>query len=408
MLGYIEMREAAIWVQTNEPSTVYATCRSSKSTGGAMISTDTLKTQTRNANTATLVFRFLDPGTSYQYQLFINNKEVELPYSEFKTQTDWAYKQDPPAFSVATGSCVYINEDNSDRPGKAYGGDYKIFEHMADHQPDIMLWLGDNIYLRPSDWGSRSGYLHRYSHTRAIPEMQKLLQVSHNYAIWDDHEYGPNNGIGSWRNKDIALESFECFWANPSYGTNELPGAHTAFNYADVDFFLLDNRSYRTDLEKAETEQILGKDQIDLLISRLKFSSASFKIIAIGGQLVSDAAVFENHANYELEREYILDRIKEEKIKNVVILSGDRHASEVSYLKLDEEIEIWEFTVSPLTSGSANNEDEANSYRVKDSYIAKRNYGLIKFSGSYEQRVLQFEFYDSEGKRLKSYTIPKM
>lgn len=408
MLGYIEMREAAIWVQTNEPSTVYATCRSSKSAEGEMISTDTLKTQTRNANTAILVFRFLDPGTSYQYQLFINNQEVGLPYSEFKTQTDWAYKKDPPAFSVATGSCVYINEANSDRPGKAYGGDYKIFEHMAEHKPDIMLWLGDNIYLRPSDWGSRSGYLHRYSHTRAIPEMQKLLQVSHNYAIWDDHEYGPNNGIGSWRNKDIALESFECFWANPSYGTNELPGAHTAFNYADVDFFLLDNRSYRTDLEKAETEQILGKDQIDLLISRLKFSSASFKIIGIGGQLVSDAAVFENHANYELEREYILNRIKEEKIKNVVILSGDRHASEVSYLKLDEEVEIWEFTVSPLTSGSANNEDEANSYRVKDSYIAKRNYGLIKFSGSYEQRVLQFEFYDSDGKRLKSYTIPKM
>lgn len=407
MLGYIEMREAAIWVQTEKPSEVYAVCKNTNSAQSPIISTDTLSTQLKNANTATLIFRFLEPGTEYTYQLFVDGEEVEKEFSKFKTQTDWAYKQDPPSFTVATGSCVYVNEPPSDRPGKPYGGDYQIFEHMADHQPNVMLWLGDNVYLRPSDWGSRSGYLHRYSHTRGIPEMQKLLQVSHNYALWDDHEYGPNNAIGSWRNKDIAQEVFELFWANPSYGTPELPGAHTAFTYSDADFFLLDNRSYRTDLESADTEQILGRAQVDLLISRLKFSSASFKVIAIGGQLVSDAAVFENHANYEREREYILDRIKKEKIKNVIILSGDRHASEVSHIKLDEDIEVWEFTVSPLTSGSANNEEESNSYRVEDSYLAERNYGLMKFSGSYEGRRLEFEFYNSKGKKLKSYSISK-
>ena len=56
-----------------------------------------------------------------------------------------------------------------------------------------MLWLGDNIYTREVDFYSLSGYQKRYTHTRNIKEMQPLLSNTHHYAIWDDHDYGPNN-----------------------------------------------------------------------------------------------------------------------------------------------------------------------------------------------------------------------
>ena len=61
---------------------------------------------------------------------------------------------DPPAFSFVTGSCAFINEAKYDRPGKPYGGGYEIFESMAADDPDMMLWLGDNIYLREVDFQS--------------------------------------------------------------------------------------------------------------------------------------------------------------------------------------------------------------------------------------------------------------
>ena len=69
----------------------------------------------------------------------------------------WQYRFDPPAFTLAVGSCVFINEPQYDRPGRPYGGNYEIFESLADSKPDAMLWLGDNAYFREVDFYSLSG-----------------------------------------------------------------------------------------------------------------------------------------------------------------------------------------------------------------------------------------------------------
>ena len=153
------------------------------------------------------------PGKTYEYQLLINNQTVKLNYpTEFSAQTDWSFKTDPPPFKVALGSCAYINDPPYDRPGKPYGSGYEIFESINNADPDIMLWLGDNIYLRPADWYSRTGIMHRYTHTRSVPELQALLANAHNYAIWDDHDFGPNDSDRSYVHKDVTLEAFKLFW----------------------------------------------------------------------------------------------------------------------------------------------------------------------------------------------------
>ena len=86
-----------------------------------------------------------------------------------------------PDFRLATGSCTYINEPELDRPGKPYGGDYQIFDAMVAQKPDLMVWLGDNAYLREADWSTRTGIYHRYSHTRSAPEL--ALRVALNPAV---------------------------------------------------------------------------------------------------------------------------------------------------------------------------------------------------------------------------------
>ena len=195
------------------------------------------------------------------------DKLIQRSYSlEFQTQVLWQWRTDPPPFRFATGSGAYINETIYDRPGKPFGGEYEIYTRIYEQNPDFMLWLGDNFYLREVDWNSRTGILKRLTHGRATKEFQPLLGSVHNYAIWDDHDFGPNNSDRGFWNKETTLEAFKLFWPNPSYGINGKPGTTTFFEWADVDFFLLDNRYYRTpNSRKHAYREMLGEDQLEWL-----------------------------------------------------------------------------------------------------------------------------------------------
>ncbi|MAN02245.1 MAG: phosphodiesterase, partial [Owenweeksia sp.] len=124
MLGYAEMREAVVWIQTTTPAQVYAVYMDTAT--GDHWSTDTIFTSSHNASCGKLYFTEVQPGTTYSYRLYVNNQEVKRAYPfRFTTQKDWMYKSDPPAFRMAMGSCSYINEQPYDRAGKPYGSHYE-------------------------------------------------------------------------------------------------------------------------------------------------------------------------------------------------------------------------------------------------------------------------------------------
>ena len=161
MLGYNEMREVLLWVQTKQSAAVKFAYWA-KEKPEEKFYTDEIITQKGEAFTARLLADAVEPGTDYAYQLFLNGRAVELAYpTEFKTQELWRWRYDPPAFSVAIGSCSYVNEEVYDRPGKPYGSDYQIFSTIHQKRPDAMIWLGDNVYLREVDWYSRTGIFQR-------------------------------------------------------------------------------------------------------------------------------------------------------------------------------------------------------------------------------------------------------
>ncbi len=110
-------------------------------------------------------------------------------------------------FSFITGSCAYFNEPVYDRPGKPYGGDSIIFESMAKDTAAFALWLGDNWYTREVDLLSPWGLWYRASRDRAQPVLMKPIEDMPQYAIWDDHDYGPDN---SWQ----FLRTERCFQGN--------------------------------------------------------------------------------------------------------------------------------------------------------------------------------------------------
>lgn len=399
MLGYIDFREATIWVQTEDQAEVIlAYCESNS---GRMHYSLPAYTTSPNAFTAKLTASNLEPGTEYSYDLLVNGVEMNLQNTEFTTQTLWQYRMDPPAFTLATGSCSFINEVEYDRPGTGYGGSYQIFESIAAKSPDLMLWLGDNVYLREVDYRSRSGILYRYSHTRKLPEMQKLLRTCPNLAIWDDHDYGPNDADRSYIHKDWTKEAFELFWANPSFGLPGQGGITSQFAFNDVDFFLMDNRWFRSNFKlNGTTKEIFGRAQIDWLIEALKFSKAPFKMIATGGQFVSDLPVYENHAQYPEERAYLLQRLDEEGISGVIFLSGDRHHTEFSSLTLPGGQVVYDLTVSPLTSTAYDHSAEENSHRIAGTDVDQRNFATLHFSGPRKNRQVEITVFDADGQLL--------
>ncbi|MCB0638944.1 MAG: PhoD-like phosphatase N-terminal domain-containing protein, partial [Lewinella sp.] len=162
MPAYSEMTEVMLWVQTTEPAEVQFAYWPKEAAAERQLST-TYQTTADEAFTAHISVTGLEPGVTYGYQLLINDQAVSLSYpTEFQTQALWQYRTDPPTFTVAVGSCAYVNEPKYDRPGTPYGGDYQIFQAIHAKDPDAMLWLGDNTYLREVDWYSRSGVFHRY------------------------------------------------------------------------------------------------------------------------------------------------------------------------------------------------------------------------------------------------------
>lgn len=405
MLGYNTMKECGIWMQLENAGEVKLILKES---GASEQRIFTESTDSEDYNIVKFILGDLKPGTKYTYELEINSKKVEFDDElTFTTQNLWQYRTDPPSFSFAVGSCTYINETELDRPGDPYGGNYEIYESIAEKKPDFMLWTGDNTYLRDADWNSESGIYHRFAHSRDVVEMEKLLRTAHHYAIWDDHDYGPNNSDGSFWNKTITESAFNDFWLNPNTNLTGEGGITSTFFWGDCQFFMLDNRYFRNANNRNTGEKIvIGDAQMNWLVNALKFSRATFKFIVIGGQFISDAEIYENHANLAPEeRLRLLDYIEKEEIKGVVFLSGDRHHTELSKLEREEKYPIYDWTVSPLTSKAHIVGDEGNNNYVEGSNYGERNFGIIKVSGKRNERIMNLELFDSAGKKVWDYEI---
>ena len=401
MTTYSEMRESAVWVQLKGPGMVQMAYWSKEDRSDTRLS-QIVSSDSDYGHIALLIADQVEPGKKYSYTLFINNQPCTFDYpTTFQTQHLWQWREDPPAFKFAAGSCFYINEEATDRPGRPFGGSYPILSHIVAAQPDFMLWLGDNVYLREPDWGSKTGHIRRYTHTRSEPSLQPLLGGTHHYAIWDDHDYGPNDSDRTWRMKEIAKDIFNKFWPSAVTNVTGAGGITQHFQWSDCDFFLLDDRWFKAPNETPG--EVLGRAQITWLKQMLFQSEAPFKFIGLGVMFLSTAANKENMSKAgQPEREEIIQFIQDNKIEGVVFLTGDRHFSELSVLKQEGKPTIFDLTTSPITAGKAADKylNEVNDLRVANTVYFDRNFATIEVNGSAGKRNLTMKLIDFEGKVL--------
>ena len=402
MPGWVGVRSASIWLQGDGPGQaqiVYWPAGTAEERRHSPAQT------LRAAQDFSTRFDIteLDPGQTYEYEVLDGDSSAAAAPFRFHTQALWQWRAEPPDFTVALGSCAYVNDEAYDRPGTPYGGGYEIFSRIAAQRPAFMLWLGDNVYLREADFLSRGGAAYRYRHTRSLPELQALLQGTHHLAIWDDHDYGPNNANRAYGLKQESLEIFQRYWANPSYGLPGVPGVFTHFVYGDAEFFLLDDRFHRdADFARGLSEkQLYGPDQMRWLKNALKMSRARFKFITGGNEMLNRHNRYEGWNHFPEEQGDFLAWLVGNKQSGVIFLSGDRHFTKLAKLSRSGTYGLYELTCSPLTSSPFRDyEATANPSIDPETLVRERNFCLLNFDGAANARAVTLSAHDRTGQAL--------
>lgn len=411
MLGPVELRDAVIWLEVT-PAIKTVSIQYRKS-GQAVYQSKSYRGNLGNEfNPLQIQIGGLDFNSTYEYRFVLNGK-VSTAQGTFKTKDLWQYRKPAPDFSFLAGSCAYFNEPAYDRPGKPYGGDSSIFETMAKEKASFMIWTGDIWYTREVDYFSKWGLWYRAHHDRAIPVLQNFLKAMPQWAMWDDHDYGPNDIGINYILKEESRNVFMNYFCNPSYGHNG-QGIYTMNSWADVDIFMVDGRWWRSADEITDSingqpnpdKTVLGAQQMNWLKNSLSYSQATFKIVMFGSQVINPVSPFDKLLDFPIEYQELMGFLEQQKINGVLFLSGDRHHSEIIKVDRPGTYPLHDITISPLTSGTHQfgAAEKNNPYRII-GIDEKQNYGKFTVSGPRNNRQLKVDMIGVKGDLLATWSV---
>ena len=379
MQGQTSATGTMIWVMVKNTAKVNISLKNPKTGVVKQAETKTagIKDYKRNVP-VTIEINGLEPSTEYEITVKLDEKVVSEG-RKVKTFTD---KKDGD-ISFLFGSCAYLppNGFRWIQPGI----NERTYNYMIKKPADFMMWTGDYLYFWPWHYKSYNGMMRKYVHTRQHPKMERFVESKPQFAIWDDHDYGPNDSEKDWKFKDQALELYKYFWPQQSYGTDSAKGIYYAFTHGDAEFFMTDGRYYRDEPSVPHAE-MLGKSQIKWLEAKLLASKAVFKFIVVGSQTLNKSNTHECYQHYTEEVGELLNFIKEKNIDGVIFLTGDMHYSELTKMDRPGTYPLYDFTSSPITSfrfrvsktstPMANNPD-----RVPGTLYDLQNFGRVSISG---------------------------
>ncbi len=254
----------------------------------------------------------LQPATTYHYSVVLDGKPAMVrPYPSFTTApANGAAGNTRIAFSSCVGRSGFMTA--------------AIWAEMsARTRFDLLLMLGDNTYADSTVPEVQRRHYYDHRGTLGYAEITRRVPT---YAIWDDHDYGPNDSDRTAAGKEISLQTFQQFWANPGYGQPDDPGVYFKFTRGEIDFFMLDNRYHRSPNRAPDdgTKTMLGAPQLAWLKRELLASKAKVKFIASGSEWEPNGHL-DSWTSFARERDEIFAFMREHDVQGVILLSGDRH-----------------------------------------------------------------------------------
>lgn len=329
----------------------------------------------------------------------IQEKETKMVFDNKSIEKDNPNHQ---LTTITFGSCSHEDDDQS------------YWDLIAQQNPDLWIWLGDNIYGDSEDMAvieSKYTQLKTDSNYRAFHEEKAII------GVWDDHDYGVNDGGKEYPKKketrDLMFEFLDVPQTHPAW---QREGGYTSYTFGEkgkkVKVILLDARYFRDSLEKSypapkryvyipNTDgDILGEAQWNWLTGELKNSDAQLHLIGSGIQIIPEDHRFEKWANFPNARKKLFETIAASGQENVVLLSGDRHISEFSQMSITgKEKPLYEFTSSGLTHTWGSARGEENQHRVGELTIAT-SYGLIAIDWNATPLNVTMKMFSTENGKL--------
>ncbi|QDV44085.1 Alkaline phosphatase D precursor [Stieleria neptunia] len=303
---------------------------------------------------------------------------------------------------VVFGSCI-----KQDQPAP-------IFSAMAAERAELLLFTGDNIYADTEDMAVMRN---KYQTLSQKSGFASLIDSGTVMATWDDHDFGVNDGGADYPKRAESQKQFLDFWNIPADSPlRRRPGVYDSQTFGPegkrLQVILLDTRYFRSPLKKGERrvggpyypdddaeKTMLGDAQWRWLEEQFR-QPADVRLIVSSIQFVAQDAGQECWANLPLERDRMLNLIRDTRANGVVFISGDRHWSEVSALAEKTPYPIYDITCSSLNQLHPRGTPTDNRYRVSESTYHRENYGLLAIDWQGDAPTLAFEIRDLGGQRV--------
>ena len=289
-----------------------------------------------------------------------------------------------------------------------------IWKPILEAKPDLFLWLGDNIYYDSYIAEEKKYYYNLLTNRN---EYKDLKSISKMLYTWDDHDYGVNDSGSEYEDKINSQKIFlEAFEENPNSPRWKRPGVYESYYFGPkgkrVQVILLDTRYFRSELKRdwkkifgikrniPNTDKdatVLGNEQWNWLGKELE-KEADLRFIVSSIQLVNDYHPFEKWGNFPADKKKFFDLIVAKQAKRVIVLSGDRHMSELSVEKENLPYPIYDFTSSSFNKPFKFIEPEKNPKRV-GSAIVEENFGTIDIRWENVNPFLELKIISPSGKQ---------
>lgn len=334
-------------------------------------------------------------------------------------------------------------------------GYFNAYKQIAEKELDAVIHLGDYIYeygigtygdtslgklhVPPYEIISLDDYRTRYSQYRLDPDLRKIHQMHPFISIWDDHEiannayetgaqnHQPNEGSFEERKEAARQAYYE--WM-PVRDNQE---HYRSFQYGELaQLIMLDERLAGRTEPAADTTSIatlppdhtmLGKQQLSWFKDQLKKNNERWQII--GNQVVFSYLNYgtkdqnlnpDSWDGYPMERKEIVNLLAQEKIDNVIFLTGDTHASwafEVTpnpFIKYDSATGIGavavEFGTPSVNSANVDEKYPTDSVKLHEQTVIKplnphlkylnlRDHGYLMITLKAEEAIAQWFFINS-------------
>ncbi len=281
-------------------------------------------------------------------------------------------------FRIAFGSC---NHQDRQQP---------LWPEIAAQQPDLWVWLGDNIYGDTEDMDLMA---RKYEKQLGRPEYVAFARQTEVVGVWDDHDFGVNDGGKFYPKKAESKALMLDFLNAPAEDVRRTrEGAYTSYTFGEGDrrvkVILLDTRTFRDTLDRVRNADgkmeyqpnpegdILGEAQWNWLESELR-EGAAVNLVGSSIQVISSEHYWEKWSNFPVAHRRLYDLVAQTQASGVVFLSGDRHIAELSrYDTTGVAYPLYDFTSSGLTHTWGSGGDEPNRFREQGLIIAL-NYGLV-------------------------------